>query len=47
MIVDKDRKPRWKPATLGEVDPAAIQRFFAPRWSAARHPLAHLEPRAA
>lgn len=47
MIVDKDRDPRWKPATLGEVDPAAIQRFFAPRWSAARHPLAHLEPRAA
>ena len=47
MIVDKDRTPRWKPATLGEVDPAAVQRFFAPRWSAARHPLAHLEPRAA
>ena len=47
MIVDKDRNPRWKPATLREVDPAAVQRFFAPRWSAARHPLAHLEPRAA
>ena len=47
MIVDKDRNPRWKPATLAEVDPASVQRFFAPRWSPARHPLAHLEPRAA
>ena len=47
MIVDKDRNPRWKPGSLGEVDPAAVQRFFAPRWSPARHPLAHLEPRAA
>ena len=47
MIVDKDRNPRWKPATLAEVDSAAVQRFFAPRWSPARHPLAHLEPRAA
>ena len=47
MIVDKDRSPRWNPATLAEVDAAAVQRFFAPRWTPARHPLAHLEPRAA
>jgi enoyl-CoA hydratase/carnithine racemase len=46
-IVDKDRSPRWNPASLADVDAAAVQRFFAPRWSAARHPLAHLEPRAA
>jgi len=46
-IVDKDKSPRWNPASLAEVDAAAVQRFFAPRWTAARHPLAHLEPRAA
>lgn len=46
-ILDKDRKPRWNPATLDQVDVEAVRRFFAPRWSPARHPLAHLEPRAA
>lgn len=47
MIVDKDKSPRWNPATLAQVDGAAVQRFFAPRWTTAHHPLAHLEPRAA
>ena len=47
LMVDKDRSPRWKPATLAEVDAPSVQRFFAPRWSASRHPLAHLEHRAA
>ena len=47
MIIDKDKSPRWNPATLAEVDAAAVARFFAQRWAAARHPLAHLEPRAA
>jgi hypothetical protein len=46
-ILDKDKSPRWNPASLAEVDAAAVQRFFAPRWTAARHPLAHLESRAA
>lgn len=46
-LVDRDRNPRWKPPTLDEVDRAAVQRFFAPRWSPTRHPLAHLESRAA
>jgi enoyl-CoA hydratase/carnithine racemase len=47
MIVDKDRNPAWNPATLAEVTPEAVLRFFAPRWNAARHPLAHLERHAA
>jgi hypothetical protein len=47
MIVDKDKAPRWTPPTLAAVDNAAVQRFFAQRWPAAHHPLAHLEPRAA
>ncbi|HWA78781.1 MAG TPA: enoyl-CoA hydratase/isomerase family protein [Acetobacteraceae bacterium] len=28
MLVDKDRKPRWTPATIEEVDPAAIAAMF-------------------
>ena len=30
VIVDKDQAPKWHPATIAEVDPAAIQRYFAP-----------------
>ena len=30
MVIDKDRAPRWNPATLGEVSPEAIDRHFAP-----------------
>ncbi|TWV58761.1 enoyl-CoA hydratase/isomerase family protein [Streptomyces misionensis] len=29
-IVDKDRDPRWSPATLAEVADADVERFFAP-----------------
>ena len=30
MVIDKDRAPRWNPATLAEVSPEAIDRHFAP-----------------
>ncbi len=30
VIVDKDNKPRWRPATLAEVSDAEIERHFAP-----------------
>ncbi|HZL40160.1 MAG TPA: enoyl-CoA hydratase/isomerase family protein [Pseudolabrys sp.] len=30
VIVDKDNKPRWQPATLGEVSDAEVERHFAP-----------------
>jgi enoyl-CoA hydratase len=30
QVVDKDRKPRWNPARLQDVDAASIDRFFAP-----------------
>ncbi|MGW6982635.1 enoyl-CoA hydratase/isomerase family protein [Streptomyces sp. NPDC054932] len=30
QVVDKDREPRWSPATLAEVTGADVERFFAP-----------------
>lgn len=30
QIIDKDRRPRWSPATLAEVTDADVERFFAP-----------------
>ncbi|MFE7980037.1 enoyl-CoA hydratase/isomerase family protein [Streptomyces shenzhenensis] len=30
QIIDKDRSPRWSPATLAEVTDADVERFFAP-----------------
>jgi len=29
-VIDKDNKPRWSPARLEDVDPAMLDRFFAP-----------------
>ena len=29
MVVDKDRKPAWTPATIEAVDRAAIEALFA------------------
>jgi len=41
LLVDKDRKPHWDPATLDEVAPAWIEAHLAPRHAGA-HPLADL-----
>lgn len=30
VIVDKDQKPEWHPAAIADVDPAAVDRYFAP-----------------
>ncbi|WP_062205550.1 enoyl-CoA hydratase/isomerase family protein [Streptomyces sp. NBRC 109706] len=30
QVIDKDRQPRWDPATLAEVTPAEVAGFFAP-----------------
>ena len=40
VLVEKDNRPRWSPASLAEVTREAVDRFFAPRWPPARHPLA-------
>jgi enoyl-CoA hydratase/carnithine racemase len=43
LLIDKDKQPRWKPATLDEASPAWVQRFFEPPWPAGQpHPLADL-----
>ena len=41
LLVDKDKAPRWQPATLGEVGPALVTRMLAPRFDGP-HPLADL-----
>lgn len=30
QVIDKDRQPKWSPATLAEVDPATIAEYFEP-----------------
>ncbi|MFE0171335.1 enoyl-CoA hydratase/isomerase family protein [Streptomyces sp. NPDC059002] len=30
QVIDKDRSPRWTPATLAEVDGADVERYFGP-----------------
>lgn len=39
LIVDKDRRPQWKPPTLNDVTQDDIDEFFVPRWSPREHPL--------
>lgn len=41
VIIDKDGKPAWKPATLAEVEAADVDAFFSPKH--VPHPLANLE----
>jgi enoyl-CoA hydratase/carnithine racemase len=42
LLVDKDRNPRWQPATLGEVGPDLIAAHLMPRFSGP-HPLSDLD----
>jgi enoyl-CoA hydratase/carnithine racemase len=43
VIVDKDNKPKWRPATLSEVTDASIDAFFEDPWGGTPNPLANLE----
>jgi enoyl-CoA hydratase/carnithine racemase len=42
LVIDKDNAPKWNPATLEEVTPEMVERFFEPAWPATAHPLRHL-----
>lgn len=41
LLIDKDKSPQFKPATLAEIDDALIEAHFTPPWPGA-HPLADL-----
>jgi enoyl-CoA hydratase/carnithine racemase len=43
LLVDKDNQPRWRPGRLDEVSANDVAAFFAPRWTADKHPLASLQ----
>lgn len=43
LLIDKDRKPRWSPATPAEASDAWVQKFFQEPWPSGQpHPLADL-----
>ncbi|RJG25727.1 enoyl-CoA hydratase/isomerase family protein [Massilia cavernae] len=42
LVIDKDNLPKWNPASLEEVTPEMVERFFKPVWPASAHPLRHL-----
>jgi len=42
LAVDKDHKPKWKPARVEGVDESEVARFFVSPWPADHHPLRHL-----
>lgn len=42
LVIDKDNQPKWNPATLEEVTPEMVARFFEPVWPEYAHPLRHL-----
>ncbi|MFP6561548.1 enoyl-CoA hydratase/isomerase family protein [Paraburkholderia sp. B3] len=41
-LVDKDRTPRWAPATLAELRPERVRHFLTSPWRSDEHPLAGL-----
>jgi len=42
LLIDKDRRPHWNPATQAQADAAWAASFFQSPWPAAAHPLADL-----
>ena len=42
LAVDKDHAPRWNPARIEDVDPAAVAAFFDSPWPRHAHPLREL-----
>lgn len=42
LLVDKDRQPKWQPATLAEVSAAEVNAYFEPPAGFTPSPLADL-----
>ncbi|MEO6959701.1 MAG: enoyl-CoA hydratase/isomerase family protein, partial [Burkholderiaceae bacterium] len=43
LLIDKDKRPKWDPASLEEASDQWVQRFFKPAWpDSVAHPLADL-----
>jgi hypothetical protein len=42
LLVDKDKQPKFTPATLAEVSPELVQQHFELPWADGPHPLADL-----
>ena len=42
LAVDKDHAPKWQPVRIADVTPEMVLPFFESPWSAAVHPLRHL-----
>ncbi|MEO8158835.1 MAG: enoyl-CoA hydratase/isomerase family protein [Betaproteobacteria bacterium] len=43
LLIDKDQRPRWQPATLAQVTPEWVDGYFASPWKAQEHPLSDLD----
>lgn len=39
LLIDKDKKPNWRPATLEEVNKSTIESYFTPIWNTLAPPL--------
>jgi len=45
LLIDKDKQPKWNPATLEQASEDWVRRYFEPPWPAGQpHPLADLDP---
>ncbi|CAE6723402.1 enoyl-CoA hydratase/isomerase family protein [Paraburkholderia nemoris] len=42
LIVDKDHRPRWRPASFAKLDSARVTHFLTSPWKQDQHPLAEL-----
>jgi enoyl-CoA hydratase/carnithine racemase len=43
VVIDKDNKPKWRPARTADVTNASVEAIFKTPWADTVHPLAYLE----